>query len=89
MHKLHRYTVGEKTLNEILSLLDNLIRAKDVPAAHKLSYLVAANSNLEIIRFHLRLYLDLRLTNETRVFQLQATSRDIGRQLGGWIKSQK
>ena len=50
-------------------------------------YLIKANTNLEITRLKLRLFLELKLANETQVFQLQAKLEEIGRMLGGWLKS--
>lgn len=35
----------------------------------------------------LRLCLELKLVNETKIFQTQATVEDVGRQIGGWLKS--
>jgi hypothetical protein len=35
----------------------------------------------------LRLLLELKLVNETKVFQTQSTVEEIGRQIGGWLKS--
>ncbi|MDR2524301.1 MAG: four helix bundle protein [Candidatus Nomurabacteria bacterium] len=89
MPKLHRYGLGEKTLHTNLELLANLVKAKNAPRPQKAIFLIAASANVEILRFHLRLYLDLKLTGQTRVFQLQANLREIGREIGGWLKSVK
>ncbi|MDA1292189.1 MAG: hypothetical protein O3A81_00215 [bacterium] len=35
----------------------------------------------------LRLFLELKLVNETKVFQAQSVTEEIGRQIGGWLKS--
>ena len=85
--RLHRYSLGEKTLSCSLDLLEQLIVAKHAPKAHKVTFLLNANTKLEVLRFQLRLYLDLKLIPETKVFQMQALLREIGRMLGGWLKS--
>ena len=83
----HRFGLGEKTLITTLDLLEQLIQAKHAGKSHKVHFLLVAAAKLEILRFQLRLYLDLKLVKETRVFQMQALVRDIGRQTGGWLKS--
>jgi len=35
----------------------------------------------------LRLCLELKLANETKIFQAQSALEEIGRMLGGWLKS--
>lgn len=73
----------------ILELLKHLISAKHAAKSHKSLYLIRGQSELEILHFKLRLYLDLGLANETRIMQLQAQIAEIGRMLGGWLKSVK
>jgi len=41
----------------------------------------------EVSRLKLRLFLELKLANETKILQTQAQTEEIGRMLGGWIKS--
>ena len=61
--------------------------AKNAPKPAKAQYLIKVNAILEIITLKLRLLLDLKLANETRIFQLQSETAEIGRMLGGWLKS--
>lgn len=53
----------------------------------KSGYLIRASSQLEISTLKLRLILELSLVNETKIFQLQSKLTEIGRMLGGWLKS--
>jgi hypothetical protein len=85
--RTHRYSLGERSLTGTLELLEHLLRAKHAPKSQKATSLLQANTQLEILRFQLRLYLDLKLISETRVFQMQAHIREVGRMLGGWLKS--
>jgi len=64
-----------------------LVMAKSAPKPLKAGYLTKANSNLEVVRLKLRLFLELGLVSETRIFQLQTKLDEAGRMLGGWIKS--
>ncbi len=73
--------------NSILDLLEELIMAKNAPKTLKSSYLLKASGRLEIITLKLRACLELHLGNETKIFQAQSDLREIGRMLGGWIRS--
>lgn len=87
LEKRWRYSLGvsmEETMMELLSLL---IMAKNAPKALKTPYLLKASSYLEICTLKLRLCLELKLANETKLFQAQSALAEIGRQLGGWIKA--
>lgn len=61
--------------------------AQHAPKAHKSAYLLKAQAYVELIRLKLRLYLELELANETKLFQLQSALDESGRMLGGWLKS--
>ncbi len=61
--------------------------AKNAPKPMKSGYLIKASSHLEIIILKLRLYLELKIANETKIFQIQAKLAEIGKMLGGWLKS--
>ncbi len=85
--KRWRYSLGASAENTVLDLLEYLIAAKNAPKPMKGPYLIKANTSLEIIRLKLRLFLELKLANETRIFQVQNQFEEIGRMLGGWLKS--
>jgi len=61
--------------------------AKNAPKPIKVSYLIKAQSYLEIAVLKLRLFLELEIANETKIFQTQSKLAETGRMLGGWIKS--
>jgi hypothetical protein len=85
--KRRRYSLGNSTENSLLDLLRHLTAAKNAPKAHKSTYLLRAQAELELLRFKLRLYLDLGVANETTIMQLQSQIAEIGRMLGGWLRS--
>ena len=87
MVKERRYTIGASTEATLLNLIEQLCMAQHAPKLHKRSYLMKANAQLDILRLKLRLCLELELANETRLFQSQAICTDVGRMLGGWLKS--
>lgn len=85
--KTQRYSLGESLEKSTLELMEQLIMAKNAPKAHKATYLIKAGAQQEITTLKLRLYLELKLANETKIFQAQSDLRDIGRMTGGWLKS--
>ena len=81
------YSLGMSLENSVLDCMEILIMAKNAPKPMKAGYLIKASSKLEVSRLKLRLFLELKLVNETRIFQVQAKMEEFGRMLGGWIKS--
>lgn len=67
--------------------METLVMAKNAPKTLKAGYLIKASSKLEVAILKLRLLLDIKLINETKIFQIQTKLDEIGRMLGGWLKS--
>lgn len=84
---LKRQTIGRRLENSTLELLELLVMAKHAPKPHKATYLIKATASAEILQFHLRTILELKLANETTIHQLLAKNIEISRMLGGWRKS--
>ena len=88
LDKRWRYSLGHSAEESILGLLESLVMAKHAPKALKVSYLLKSMSHLEVLRLKLRLFLELKVTkNETNLFKIQAHNEEIGKMLGGWIRS--
>ena len=87
LDKRWRYSLGASLEQSIINLLQELIMAKNAPKPLKSAYLIKAGSHLEIATLKLRLFLELKIANETNIFQAQAKLAEIGRMLGGWLKS--
>ncbi len=87
MEKRRKYSIGLSLENSILDCMENLVMAKNAPKTFKAGYLIKAGSKLEVSTLKLRLLLELKLANETKIFQLQAKLDEIGRMLGGWLKA--
>lgn len=87
LEKRYRYSLGQSLEISVLDLLQELIMAKNAPKPLKSPYLIKASSLVEIVIFKLRLFLELKIANETKIFQTQSRLAEIGRMLGGWLKS--
>ncbi|OGM21615.1 hypothetical protein A2863_00440 [Candidatus Woesebacteria bacterium RIFCSPHIGHO2_01_FULL_38_9b] len=85
--KRWKYGIGLSIEQSILSCLEELVMAKNAPRSLKAAYLIRASSHLEVTTLKMRLLLELKLANETKIFQIQANLEEIGRMLGGWLKS--
>lgn len=85
--KRWRYGLGISIEQTVLECLSELIMAKNAPKQLKAAYLIKASSHLEVTTFKLRLILEYSLINETKIFQTQAALAEVGRMLGGWLKS--
>lgn len=89
-HKLNKrwlYSLGVSTENSLLDVLEKLIMAKNAPKTLKAGYLIKSSASLEVATMKIRLLLEFRLVNETSIFQIQNKLTEIGRQLGGWMRS--
>ncbi|HLD26787.1 MAG TPA: four helix bundle protein [Patescibacteria group bacterium] len=87
LEKRYRYSLGQSLETTVLDLLQQLIMAKNAPKPLKSPYLIKASSFVEIATLKLRLFLELKIANETKIFQAQSKLAEIGRMLGGWLKS--
>jgi hypothetical protein len=87
LEKRWRYSLGQSLEDSILSLLQEVIMAKNAPKPLKATYLIRASGYLEASTLKLRLFLELNIANETRIFQTQSKLAEAGRMLGGWLKS--
>ncbi len=85
--KRQRHSLGSSVEETILACLEQLIMAKNAPRPLKAAYLIHASSHLEVLTLKLRLALELKLASATTIFQIQEATAEIGRMLGGWLKS--
>ncbi|MFH0820767.1 MAG: four helix bundle protein [Candidatus Peregrinibacteria bacterium] len=87
LNKRWRHSLGISFEQTVLDLIEQLVMAKNAPKPLKAGYLLKANGKLEVARLKLRLILEFRLSNVTGIFQLQAKLDEVGKMLGGWLKS--
>lgn len=87
LEKRYRYSLGQSLETSVLDLLQQLVMEKNAPKPLKSPYLIKAESFAVIAILKLRLFLELKIANETKIFQSQSKLAEIGRMLGGWLKS--
>lgn len=83
----HRFVLGERMMNNLYDLLDNLIQARFMK--QKLEQLQQINTQLDILRYQTRLLHDFELISGRRYQYIHQQINGIGCDLGGWIKQQQ
>ncbi|MGK7875967.1 MAG: diversity-generating retroelement protein Avd [Xenococcaceae cyanobacterium] len=85
--KVHKFTIGDRIINQLYELLEGLIQAKY--AKRKLDQLIGLNVQLDILRHQTRLLLDFQLISVKRYEYVIKKIDEIGKEIGGWIKKQR
>lgn len=87
--KDQRYILGTRLLNSGLDLLEANVDAALASGQAKLSFVVVAQRRLEHIRFLLRLAYSIRMVNIKSYEYGSRTLVELGKMLGGWMRSLK
>jgi len=85
----HRSGLGDDLSRSARAILAGLIRTKYAAAPNKLPLLVDINLALELLRFELRLAVDLRVLPVSAHGQLIRMAETVGSQVGGWMRSMR
>ena len=88
-HRHQRFIIGARIENQALDLLDLLLETYYGPKQSKKTKLYAANLSIEKLRHLLRLAYELKYMNSKKLDQLMQMLLEIGRMIGGWLKSLK
>lgn len=83
----HKFTLGDRMINGLYDLLENLIAARF--ASEKITILTQLNLKLDILRYQTRLLHDFELIKTERYNYASQLLKEIGTDLGAWIKQQK
>ena len=84
----HRFTLGDRIIQELYTLLDKLITARYTKAG-RLTMLRGVNTRLQVLRYQCRLLMDFDLVSLKRYEYMHRQINDIGQELGGWIRQQQ
>lgn len=87
--KQDRYAIWQKSENLILEILEGILLASQLPKSEKLPTLNGVSLKLNILRVFIRLMKDIKTIDNKRYTDLETIVDEIGRMLGGWIKSVK
>jgi len=87
MPKKDKYTLGEKVQGSTLEMLELLIQGGWSKKEEKSYYLNKANVRLDLLKLLVRLSKDVKAVPEKHYLSLEEDLREIGKMLGGWIRS--
>lgn len=87
--KQDRYTLWQKCDNLLLDVLEGVMIAGQTSKLAKLPTLETASARLNLLRVFIRLLSDVKAVDNKQYISLQTEVDEIGRMLGGWIKSTK
>lgn len=86
----YKFVLGERVQNLASDLMETAVEAYYSPGGDpKRTLIQRANLKVELLRRYLRLAYELGLYNSTTLARLQQQVDEIGRMLGGWLKSVK
>jgi hypothetical protein len=83
-----KYTIWQKGDELILDLLEKIIEASTL-AADRQETLRAASRKLNFLRVFILILKNIGSLNQEKIDKLQKQIDEIGRMLGGWIKTTK
>jgi hypothetical protein len=85
--KLARYTLWQRCQNICLDILQGLIATGYVPPDKRAEKLMRLSESVDLLRVLVRLCFETKVLNQKAYLSIQQAIDDIGRMLGGWLKS--
>ncbi len=87
--KQDRYTIWQRCENIILDILEGILSASQTSKSEKLPILEKTSVKLNFLRVFLRLMKEMKTIDIKKYVTLEESVDEIGRMLGGWIRSTK
>jgi len=87
--KMERYTLWQRSENTALDILEGILRVGYLQQEKRPEQLIQVSAQVDLLRVFLRLSLDVKAINQKKYIGLQQAIDEIGRMLGGWMKSLK
>lgn len=85
--KLEKYSLGLKIENTLLEVLELLLAAAYGLKNEKQQKIRIASNKVDLLKLLIRLSYDTKSVNTKQYLALQEQTVEIGKMLGGWIKS--
>lgn len=87
--KKDQYLLGKRCEEHLLLFMELILLAVGLDKARKLKVLEDANSKFDVLKVLFRIAREFKLLDNKRYLSLEEKAQEIGRQLGGWIRSQQ
>ncbi len=85
--KRDRHTIWERSEKAILDIIEGILAASEACKSEKLPILKNVSVKLNLLRVFFRLAKDSKVIDIKKYIALEEIIDEIGRMLGGWIKS--
>lgn len=85
--KIERFSLGERLQVTTLDLLEGLLKANQLPNSLKHQALLPLSAKLDLLRLLVRLAMETKCIDTTKYLILQGYLQEIGKMLGGWMRS--
>jgi len=89
MPKKDKYSLGTKAERCTLDLLELVLEAGNVTSDDKKNLLNKASTKTDVLKLLIRLTYDLKAIDQKKYLKLEEQLQEVGRMIGGWIKSLK
>lgn len=89
VNKQDRHTLWQRCESILLDVLENLLWASQLSKTEKLPVLEKTSLKLNFLRVFLRLCKEVKVIDAKKYIEWQEIVDEIGRMLGGWIRSTK
>jgi len=87
--KQDRYTIWQRCETMMLDIMEGLLEAGQLSKCDKLPILEKVSLKLNFLRVFIRLMKDVKAIDNKKYVSLQEDIDEVGRMIGGWIKSTK
>ena len=87
--KQDRFTIFERSESALLDVIESIMQASGEHKKEKLPTLDRASFKLNMLRVFIRLMKDVKTIDGKKYMTLEASIDEMGRMLGGWIRSVK
>lgn len=85
--KKDRYSLGQRCENSLLDFLELIALAGGLSKQEKVPVLQKASIKLDLTKVLIRLCKDLKILDNKKYLELESSLQEIGKMLGGWIRS--
>ncbi len=87
INKQDRHTIWERAEKTILDVIEGILAASELYKSEKIPVLKQVSTKLNLLRVFFRLAKDAKVIDMKKYLKLEEMTDEIGRMLGGWIKS--
>ena len=85
--KQEKYSLGTKIENTIIKVLEFVLSAAYAPKNEKYKILRRASDKIDLLKYLIRFAYETKSVNEKKYFLLEEKVIEIGKMIGGWLKT--